>query len=90
MGDMGDCAGLASSPVCVLLVPGLTGVLPLEPLVSFVGDSISIGTLSCSVAQQVIHKHIHIQWNLYIKDALRPAILVLNGEVSSSRRYKTH
>ena len=38
----------------------------------------------------LINFSIYIQWNLYIKDTLGPAILVLNREVSSSQRLKIH
>ena len=31
-----------------------------------------------------------LQWNLYIKDTMGPAIFVLNREVSSSQRLKIH
>ena len=33
---------------------------------------------------------IYIQWNLYIKDTLGPAIFVLNREVSSFQRLIIH
>ena len=36
------------------------------------------------------HAILYIQWNLYIKDTLGPAIFVLNKEVSSSQRLKIH
>ena len=49
MGDTGDCADVASSPVWVRLAPGRMGVLPLGPLDSLLGDSTSIGTLSWCV-----------------------------------------
>lgn len=43
LGDTGDCADFAISPVCVRLAPGLTGV---EPFDSVLEGSTSIGTLS--------------------------------------------
>ena len=46
VGDTGDCADLAISPVCVRLAPGLTGVLSLEPFDRVLEGSTSIGILS--------------------------------------------
>ena len=46
VGDTGDCADLASSPVCVRFAPGLIGVLSLEPFDRVLDGSTSIGTLS--------------------------------------------